>query len=460
MTRVTLTITDRVASQIKASAAHPQETAGLLLVGISDNPGELRLLAREFVPCSDASYAERTSKYLRLESSAWMPALKAASLRGPGTVALFVHSHPQDPPLASLADDKVDADLRPVFQTRLDTSIFGSLVVHLDGETFAFSGRVWRGDELVGLIESIRLVGRRIVFLSAVDSPDPGPSPEIFDRQIRAFGPDFQRLVGKLHVGIVGAGGTGSAVGEQLVRLGVGTITVIDDDRVEASNVTRVYGTGLADEGRLKVDAFADNAKRIALGTVVNPIEGRITTLDAARALRSCDVVFGCTDDLAGRAILSRLAYWYLIPVFDMGFLIDGRDGDVRGLEGRITTMIPGTACLQCLQVLDPAALSAEQLPPAERLVRIDEGYAPGLNHRDPAVIPYTTMVAAWAIGELIERIVGFGDRAPFESRLLLHSRKVSTSSTPSIDPNHFCSSPGQWGVGDQEPFLGRILWA
>jgi molybdopterin/thiamine biosynthesis adenylyltransferase len=460
VTRVTLTITDRVADQIRSVISHPQEAAGVLLVGLSDAPGELRLLARDFVPSPEASYTERTAKYLRLDSSAWMPALKRAALLGPGTAALFVHSHPQDPPVLSPADKEVDESLRLVFQTRLGTPTYGSLVVRLEGEFLAFSGSVWRDDESIGPIELVRFIGRRIVFQSAVDSPDPGPPPEIFDRQVQAFGPDFQRLVGRLHIGVVGAGGTGSAVGEQLVRLGVGAITVIDDQRIEASNVTRVYGTGLSDVGRLKTDAFADNARRIGVATVVRPIAGRITEIEAARALRSCDVVFGCTDDLAGRAILSRLAFWYLIPVFDMGFLIDGRDGVIRGLEGRVTTMLPGTACLQCLQVLDPAALSAEQLPPEERLVRIAEGYAPGLNHRDPAVIPYTTMVAAWAISELIERIVGFGDRGPSEARLRLHNRKVSTSSTPPSDPNHFCASPDQWGAGDQEPFLGRVLWA
>jgi hypothetical protein len=69
-------------------------------------------------------------------------------------------------------------------------------------------------------------------------------------------------------------------------------------------------------------------------------------------------------------------------------------------------------------------------------------------------------MVAAWAISELVERIVGFGDHVPFEARLRLHSRNVTTSSTPPVDPKHFCASPDQWGAGDQEPFLGRALWA
>lgn len=458
MTSITLSITDRVAGDLRALASQAQEAAGVLIVGLSETPGELRLLGREFVPVPEVSYMERSTKHLRLDSSAWMPALKRAALLGPGTSALFVHSHPEDPPLASLDDHGVDDSLRSVVQTRLATPIYGSLILH--GRDLAFTGRVWRDGTDMGSIELARIIGRRIVFRSAYDNPDPGPPSDIFDRQVRAFGPDFQRLVGRLHVGVVGAGGTGSAVGEQLMRLGIGEITVVDDQAIESSNVTRVYGTGIADAGRLKVEALVANANRIGLGTVVHAIEGRVTSREVARALRSCDIVFGCTDDLGGRAILSRLAYWYLIPVFDMGFLIDGLEGHIRGLEGRVTTMLPGTPCVQCLGVFDGAALAAEAMPAEERQVRIAEGYAPGLGHRDPAVIAYTTMVAAWAVSELIERLVGFADHAPFEARLRLHERKVSTSSTPSSDPDHYCVSPSQWGAGDQEPFLGRILWA
>ena len=53
--------------------------------------------------------------------------------------------------------------------------------------------------------------------------------------------------------------------------------------------------------------------------------------LDLAKSLRSCDVVLGCTDDNRGRAVLSRLAYWYLLPVFGTAFLVDTDGKHVRG---------------------------------------------------------------------------------------------------------------------------------
>jgi molybdopterin/thiamine biosynthesis adenylyltransferase len=457
MTRITLTITDQVAAQLDEMARHDLESAGVLIAGLSRTEDEIRLLGRQFIAAPQECYLERSSTRLRLGSAAWMPALKRAGLIG-AEVALFVHTHPDAEPNPSIDDDVVDEQLRPVFQTRLGKPLYGSIVLHRTGAGLEFSGRVWEGLSQLGPIELVRQVGRRLVFTSAIDSPSPAPPSAIFDRQVRAFGPAFQQLFEKLHIGIVGAGGTGSAVGEQLARLGVGRITIIDDETVDATNITRIYGSGLGDVGRPKVDVFRDSAARIGLGTQVRQIKDRITSLAAAKALRSCDVVFGCTDDLRGRAILCRLAYWYLIPVVDVGFLIDSVGGVVRGLEGRVTTMLPGTACLQCLKVIDPIRLTTEQLPEQEREARIAEGYAPELEHRDPAVVTYTTVVASLAINELIERIVGFGDRAPFELHVRAHERKISTSSTPP-DPQHFCAQAERWGAGDEAPFLGRSLW-
>ena len=63
---------------------------------------------------------------------------------------------------------------------------------------------------------------------------------------------------------------------------------------------------------------------------------------------RTCDAIFGCTDDEWGRSLLTRLAIYYAIPVFDMGVKIDSEDGIIRSINGRVTTLLPGTACLYC----------------------------------------------------------------------------------------------------------------
>ena len=81
---------------------------------------------------------------------------------------------------------------------------------------------------------------------------------------MRAFGPAIQLALNNLHVGIVGCGGTGSAVAEQLLRLGVRKFTLIDPDALSDSNVTRVYGSTFLDVGKLKVEVLGNHLRRVA----------------------------------------------------------------------------------------------------------------------------------------------------------------------------------------------------
>ena len=128
---------------------------------------------------------------------------------------------------------------------------------------------------------------------------------------------------------------------------------------LKASNVSRVYGSGVYDEALPKVNITARLAATIGLGTTVNRVHGHLSFKSVARRLLDCDILFGCTDDEWGRSILNRLALWYHLPVFDMGVQID-TDGDtIRGIQGRVTTLLAGAACLFCRR-----RLSAERARP------------------------------------------------------------------------------------------------
>ena len=68
-----------------------------------------------------------------------------------------------------------------------------------------------------------------------------------YDRQIRMFGKVGQTLLAKCRVAIIGLGGVGSLVAENLSRLGVGEFCLIDDDHVEESNLSRTFGATISD---------------------------------------------------------------------------------------------------------------------------------------------------------------------------------------------------------------------
>lgn len=271
--------------------------------------------------------------------------------------------------------------------------------------------------------------------------------------------PDGQRVLTQLRVGIVGAGGTGSAVFEQLVRIGVGQILIIDPDTIndDGSNVTRVYGSTMADVGKAKVDLAKRNADQIGFGTRVTAVTGTINDLATAQLLTTCDVIFGCTDDNRGRVTLARIATWYLIPVIDMGVKLTSTDSTLRGIEGRITSIGPFAGCLQCRGRISAAALQTEVFNPIERGRRIEEGYAQGLDDRDPAVIAFTTGVAAHAVSELLHRIFALDDSPSGELIIRFHRRDIRRN-TRSGRPEHWCTDPNNVGSGDTAPFVGT-LW-
>ena len=107
----------------------------------------------------------------------------------------------------------------------------------------------------------------------------------------------------------------------------------------DASNVNRLYGSRVIDEGLPKLKIIERLIADIGLGTQVRLLPRPITFRSVIEEFRTCDVIFGCTDDEWGRSLLTRLAIYYAIPVFDMGVKIDSKDGLIRSINGRVTTL-------------------------------------------------------------------------------------------------------------------------
>jgi molybdopterin/thiamine biosynthesis adenylyltransferase len=452
---ITLAMTEELFGELSGALAEPRETAGFIVAGLAVDKDDATLMARAVHWVDDDQYIERSRARLTIGSGAIVTGLKAAALDGSAVV--FFHTHPGGAPEASIHDEKVDEQLRGPAQIRTGLDVYASLILAGTPGQESFSGKVFLGESQGVAIEKLRIVGKGVRIHRgglATHKPD----AERFDRQIRAFGSWGQSILGELHVGVVGAGGTGSAAFELLARLGVGRLTVIDDDLLSESNLTRIHESGMADIGRPKVEVAASGAARIGDSQVSSHV-GRVTEIKGVRQLRHCDVVFGCTDDHAGRAILSRLAYWYLVPVIDTAFMVDTYAGSVRGLFGRITTIQPGSPCLFCRGRIDPALVAAEGLSLAERERLAGEGYVRGIGEPDPSVGAYTTLVASFAVGEMLDRLFTLsGEEAPDELLLRLHDRAISKVVAAPL-PGHYCADPTNWGRGDEEPLLGQ-LWA
>jgi hypothetical protein len=197
---------------------------------------------------------------------------------------------------------------------------------------------------------------------------------------------------------------------------------------------------------------------RIGVGTSIEVFPSHITHEETAKALRTCDVIFGCTDKEAPRAILTRLALFYLIPLIDMGVLVHSVGGRIRDVIGRVTTVFPSEACLYCRGRIDPRVIRFELLSEEQQELERAAGYAPELATRSPAVVTFTTTVAASAVTELLHRLTGFmgAERRSTETLHLFDKGRIATS-RQEPDTDCQCADRDLWGVGDTERFLGMF---
>ncbi len=432
------------------------ERGAYLLCGFSVGSSETKLLVREVVPVNATDIRSSSRVHISIAADVYVKWLKRADESN--NCIVFVHSHPDGTAEFSQQDDREEPHFFHTAHTRIHRSgVHASLVLSSPTQVV---GRAWLADGTRHPLDCVRIIGRRFRYIRDYCGTDPRLA--FFDRQVRAFGHDFQPVLTRLHVGVVGAGGTGSSVFEQLVRLGVGTITIIDGDSFDPSNVNRVYGSYSTDAGLQKTLIAKRSANVIDVGTHVINITRPITYKSSIEHLKDCDVIFGCTDDQAGRSLLTLFALHYLTPVIDVGVAIDSTDGVVERVEGRVTVLMPGTACLYCRRRISPKGIRDEmiqQSDPAMAAQLRAEGYLIGLQERAPAVIAFTTTVAASAVSELLHRLTGFmgNDRITSEIIHRIDWNRVRTNSTPA-EQDCICSDRSLWGKGDARPLLG-VTW-
>ena len=339
----------------------------------------------------------------------------------------------------------------------------GRVVLTADGQ---LAGRIWLLPKAKAHapLRMIREIGPR--FHLHYPGRGRGLLVPAFDRQALALGKALNDDLQRLRVSVVGCGGTGSAVAMLLARLGVGQIALIDNDIVDRTNLNRLHSAHQADADamRPKVDVLANSISEMGIGVRVVPYESWVGDPQCRDVLRSSDIIFGCTDDHDGRLFLNRLAYYYLVPVIDIGLAIEVDEGDpptVKAFDGRVTVLTPPDACLIRRGVAIPEIAAGEALrrdDPEEYEQRKAEGYVAGEGDPAPAVVTFTTELACMGANELIHRLQGFrGVNGSAANRVrkfhLNEDRRPGHRPRPGCP---VCNSDAIWGKGDVEPFIGR----
>jgi molybdopterin/thiamine biosynthesis adenylyltransferase len=165
--------------------------------------------------------------------------------------------------------------------------------------------------------------------------------PLRYIRQIPLIGEEGQDRLARAEVCIFGAGGLGSPAALYLAAAGVGTIHLVDGDRVEESNLNRQILHNSASIGLSKVSSAKNQILALNPGIRVRSSQDWIGDGNAAALIDKADIVIDALDNFEARYVLNREARRMAVPLVH---------GAVSGFAGQATTVLPRSGpCLRCI---------------------------------------------------------------------------------------------------------------
>ena len=421
-----------------------KENACFAICGYAKTENTIRLFPRKILPVPKGSYKIQTSLHLEIEPSFINHVIDEAESK---FAILVIHSHPGN--LSSNYSGSDDFGELRLFE------VFSDLLPDIPHASLLFSessiiGRYFTDGRFVQ-VDKMSVVGRQISFpliKPSMQQTEKKRYKKLYDRQILAFGKDFQDLLRHIRVGIVGVGGTGSLVAEEIVRMGITNLSLVDFDTFEMSNLTRMYGSTQKDirNKKPKVKIVSGHLKRINRNLKIKEIVGSVVYQETLIALRDLDIIFSCTDNDWSRSVLNRFSYQYLTPIIDMGLRIVIKEGLIKGAGGRVSIIGPGFPCLWTSHHLNAERIRTESMDSKERTKLEKEKYIEGYQTNAPSVISLNSALSSFAVTLFMAVFTGFSNlpRTASEQMYDAIAGEVFTS-TPLEDP--FCPICGDNGL-------------
>lgn len=438
------------------------EHGAVLRCGLAETDGVVRLLVREVrLADEQTQYVPGTRGHRML--SAGFVLDTALDFAEDQSVYLAVHCHGGTDEVAfSKVDLASHAHGYPGLLELIGSRVVGALVFAHD----AVAGDLWFPDGTRAALDSL------IITDPVLRSLTPAPPPVVtadphYDRQARLFGDRGQAVLRHQTIGIVGLGGAGSLINELLARLGVGHLILIDPDRVETSNLSRLVGgthrdahTLLTDDARpqwvqrlgrrlaaRKVDVAARVARAASPGIRITSIGAGVEDDDVARQLLACDHIFLAADSATARLVVNAICHQYLIPVTQVGAKVTAdRDGTVTDIFAVSRLIAPGRGCLKCNGLISPDRLRQEATA-VDQLER--QRYVDDDGVHAPSVITLNAIATAHAVNSWLLRTTGLvpDDEAPWA-----HFNAITgdlTADATRSDPNCTQCGPARFARGD-----------
>lgn len=326
--------------------------------------------------------------------------IEEAIEKGEGkNLSLFlIHSHPSNLNQFSIADDESDQKVIPCIFAAYN-QLHGSVIVTPEGK---LTGRFYDKNLSPQYIDKFLIVGQNIELVARQSSSNVMP-----------FSADMTQSLKNFKVGVIGTSGTGSIVIENLARLGVGHLVLIDDDVIEHKNLNRILNSTIqdAENQKSKVKVLADAINQYRSDVVLTILDSKIGTQPAIFEAATCDVLFSCVDTVSARMYVDLVGEHFLLPIFDIGVTIPtgSKDGKpfITEVCARLDYIQPHRSSLKDREVYTPDSLRAEYLKDTSPDIyekQLQEGYFKGVHEEAPSVISLNMLAASYCINEFIAR--------------------------------------------------------
>ena len=446
MGRILLRLPDGVYEEIWAhlcGGSPESESACFMFVvpGLQDNePKEFEFV--EWYPVPPDGFYERSWYHLELTDEVRARVIKRAHDLGASIVEF--HSHAGSLPAAfSSTDQRGLREFVPHVWWRLRKKpYFAVVVTHSDFDGLAWTSDPKKPQHLAGIMAGDKLMEPTRLSSLVADS-------ERYDRNVLFFGQKGQDALRAATVAVVGIGGLGTHVVQQLSLLGVGRLVLIDSEEVDESNRNRYVGLRQPDPvpGFSKVDLGRRLAGEINSEVEVVPIADYLCSQPAFEAIIRSDYVFGCLDNGGARLILNELCSAYAKPFFDLASDIL-EEGNSYG--GRVCVVREGSGCLICYDAIDIEAAKIDLMSEEQRKDHAEIYGIPldVLGQVGPSVVSINGVIASLAVTEFMLMATGML-RKPRNFLKYHGQRGIVTVVTDAPDPDcYYCS--GIRGKGDK----------
>lgn len=225
-----------------------------------------------------------------------------------------------------------------------------------------------------------------------------------------------QKKISEAKVLIVGAGGLGCPVGYFLAAAGVGTLAMVDDDKVELSNLQRQIAHSTKTIGVYKADSAKQTFEALNPDVNVVPIKERLNSKNILDLFKEYDIIVDGTDNFPSRYLINDACVMLNKPLVS---------GAILRFEGQVTTIIPGEGhCYRCL---------FEEPPPAGLVPSCQEAGVLG-------VLP--GVIGGLQATEVLKLILGKGK--PLSGSLLIYDALGASFRKVKVPKNDDCKVCGK----------------